>query len=605
MIGVISKADQVAVVEEFFELFKTPWQFYKQGQRYDVVVATVNDMPEVDTRLLLVYGSETKSTDLLNGITVRSRHKGGSLDHEGTALPIYADLATFKEGGRGIPCLGVATGMAGVRVVSATGPTVIRLGYDLFDEVRYLLSVGQPVEQAHIPTLEIHIRMLRDWILNAGILLVEIPPAPAHHSFIVCLTHDIDFVGIREHRFDHTMWGFLYRATLGALRNFVRGRLPLTRLLRSWLAAASLPFVYAGWVRDFWEPFEWYLGVEKGLPATYFLIPFKRRPGSNVPGRHASRRATAYDVSDLHVWAAVLQKEGCELGVHGIDAWHSVDKGRDELAEIAAVTGKSGTGIRVHWLLRDATTPCVLERAGYHYDSTFGYNETVGYRAGTSQVFRPLGVQTLLELPLHIQDGALFYPQRLDLSEPEAEKCCQALIDNANKFSGVLTLLWHDRSHGPERFWGEFYVRLLQTLRALDGWFGTASQVTSWFRKRRRVCFEPVEAPGAARTCLRYDGEEIQPPLKIRLYGPPYRRNDGQTPSEAAAEFIDIPWNGKSVDELDLEMAARFSTTFPNLSLSSLSLYLGGFLEKEEGINEKKDQSTSVDSRIITSGLAN
>jgi len=46
-------------------------------------------------------------------------------------------------------------------------------------------------------------------------------------------------------------------------------------------------------------------------------------------------------------------REGCELGVHGIDAWHSVEKGRDELARIAAVTGESRIGIRIHWLLRD------------------------------------------------------------------------------------------------------------------------------------------------------------------------------------------------------------------------------------------------------------
>src|SRR5207247_8546110 len=124
-------------------------------------------------------------------------------------------------------------------------------------------------------------------------------------------------------------------------------------------------------------------------------------------------------------------KEGCELGVHGIDAWNDVDKGHDELARIAAVTGGSNLGVRIHWLLRDANTPAVLERAGYAYDSTFGYNETVGYRAGTGQVFRPLGAKTLLEIPLPIQDGAHFYPQRLGLSAPDAQGTSQILLDNA------------------------------------------------------------------------------------------------------------------------------------------------------------------------------
>src|SRR5207247_325007 len=146
--------------------------------------------------------------------------------------------------------------------------------------------------------------------------------------------------------------------------------------------------------------------------------------GEHVSGRYGSRRATAYDVTDLPEWTATLTQAGCEVGVHGIDAWHSVDSGREELARVAGVAGASVVGMRMHWLLRDTNTAAVLENAGYAYDSTAGYNETIGYRNGTGQVFRPLGTASLLELPLHIQDGALFYPQQLDLSETEAEGRC-------------------------------------------------------------------------------------------------------------------------------------------------------------------------------------
>src|SRR5204862_2603238 len=106
--------------------------------------------------------------------------------------------------------------------------------------------------------------------------------------------------------------------------------------------------------------------------------------------------------------------------------------GRAEKAAVAAVAGEC-SGIRIHWLLRDANTPAALERAGYGYDSTCGYNETVGYCSGTGQVFRPLGMRTLLELPMHIQDGALFYPRASNLSEAEAEKRCQVLIGHAQR----------------------------------------------------------------------------------------------------------------------------------------------------------------------------
>ena len=553
MIGVISKIGQRDVVEEFFELFKTPWEYYEPGRAYDVVIATADNLPEVDAKLLVVYGAESKNADAQNGIAVRSRHRGGFLNVQGSALPIYGDLATFDKETGANPCLTATSGTVGFRTVSAAGIMAIRVGYDLFQEVKFLLSVGQPVEKAHIPTLDIHIGMLRSWILNEGIPLLEIPSAPAGHSFAVCLTHDIDFVGIRNHLFDHTMWGFLYRSTFGAVRDFFRRRISLNRLFAIWRSAASLPFVYLGWVRDFWSPFEWYLRVEKDLPATYFLIPFKRQSGEHVQGPHAARRATAYDVDDLHQWTAILRREGCELGVHGIDAWHSIEKGRAELTRIRQITGESAIGTRIHWLLYNSNSASVLEESGYAYDSTAGYNQTIGYRSGTTQVFRPLGTKTLLELPLHIQDGALFYPQRLDLSEPEAEKRCKKLIENATWFGGVLTVLWHDRSHGPERFWGDFYISLVQALKSSDAWFATGAQAVSWFRKRRDVRFGRIGLSNGVCALPCREGQDALPPLRLRVYRPRVG-DDTQSFGETTATFKDMPWDSNTIVEFNASL---------------------------------------------------
>src|SRR5256886_15160697 len=106
----------------------------------------------------------------------------------------------------------------------------------------------------------------------------------------------------------------------------------------------------------------------------------------------------------------------------------------------------------------------------------FPYTTLFRSRSGTTQVFRPLGAKTLLELPLHIQDGALFYPKRLDLSESQAEQCCGELIENATRLGGVLTVLWHDRSHGPERFWGGVFARVGGRLEFAQPRFCPAAQ---------------------------------------------------------------------------------------------------------------------------------
>jgi hypothetical protein len=266
------------------------------------------------------------------------------------------------------------------------------------------------------------------------------------------------------------------------------------------------------------------------------MIPFKGRAGTRVPGAGASRRAAPYDVTEVRESVHRLLKAGCEVGVHGIDAWHDAVKGKQEMARVADVTHVRPLGIRMHWLLRDARTAAVLELAGYAYDSTGGYNETVGFQHGTAQVFQPLGARTLLELPMHIQDGALFYPQRLNLSERDAADRCRGLLSTVSHFGGVLTVLWHDRSHGPERFWGDFYVQLIDMLKASQAWFATAAQAVAWFGHRRTVRF--FGASDGTIT-LATDGRAIHPPLTVRVL--PGRTADGSNRT-----YTDIPWDART-----------------------------------------------------------
>lgn len=525
MIGVIPKRNEFATIEEFFQLFKTPWEIYRPGASYEVVL-TAGEVPrDVAAPLVLIYGSEADASDEAIGAVAQAQRQGARLEWRGSVIPLYGQLLTFKPVGEPVVATTVKEA-AGVQIESADTKK-IRVGYDLFEEVAFLLRSGQPLENAAIPTLDLHIALLRELILANGGELVEIAPSPAGYDFAVCLTHDIDFVGIRRHRFDHTMCGFLFRATVGASLNFLRGKSSFGRLLRCWKAVLSLPFVQLGWAKDFWMPFDWYLEVEKGLSPTYYFIPVKHRAGDRVNVPHAKRRASDYDITDIPEWIARLKAEGCEIGVHGIDAWNSVEKAREEFVRVARVAGVQELGIRTHWLMRDEESYAILERAGYSYDSTNGYNETPGYLNGTAQVFLPPGAKTLLELPMHIQDGALFFPGRLNLSDAEAAARCDAFIENARKHGGVLTFIWHDRSHAAERFWGDFYAGLVRKLKAGKIWFAQAGQAVGWFRERREVRF----ARTANGTTVCGGGRNVSPPMNIRV--------------QRAGEVVEIPWDGE------------------------------------------------------------
>ena len=413
LIGVISKPGEAEIVKEFFQLFKVPWEFYISNRSYYIVLSTQNEISSLSTKLVVIYSSQTGKLDFDNGITPKFQPRNVILECDDIEFPIYGNLLTFEAVSKPFIRVKGTAEAAGIEI-NRNDRTILRIGFDLFQEISFLLSSGQPSEYAYIPTLEIHISILRNWILNHGIPLIEIPPCPAGYHFTTCLTHDVDFAGVRKHKFDHTMWGFIYRGLIGSFLGVLKRRITCKKLLQNWKSLSLLPCVYLGLADDFWLQFDRYLEIEKGLGSTFYLIPFKNRAGINTSHRAPKRRASRYDINDIKPEVHRLISCGCEVGLHGIDAWNDSEKGREEFSRISLVAGIYNMGVRMHWLYFSNRSPEHLEKAGFFYDSTMGYNDAVGYRGGTTQVFRPPGAKKLLELPLNIQDTALFYPKRMD-----------------------------------------------------------------------------------------------------------------------------------------------------------------------------------------------
>ncbi len=519
MIGVIANGVEHSTIVEFFELFKTPWEFWRPGSRYDVLLCSNSTVPENDARLLLLYGSQQQAFERCRGIKTQSVRGHQFVSFRGERMPIYRSCLLFNSPGNEV-VIHERTKSAAAVSVPSEDHMVVRLGFDLFQEVRYLLTQGQPAEFASIPTLDLHISLLRELIVSCEVPLVEILPMPTGYPFIVCLTHDVDHPRVRYHMCDHAMFGFLYRALIGSVIDFCRGRRSLRQVVTNWKAAFSLPLVFAGLAKDFWNQLDRYLALEKGLVSTFFVIPTKGHAGVDSEGRTKRKRASRYALTDIADDLKKLLSANREIAVHGIDAWRDSAKGRDECQDVQKITGTAETGVRMHWLYFDSQAPATLEKAGYSYDSTIGYNETIGYRAGTTQVFKHAEVDHLLELPLHIMDTALFYPSYMNLPNDRARAAMLPLIENVTRFGGVLTINWHDRSLGPERLWGDAYLALLRDLRARTPWFATALQAVSWFRKRRAALFARITQDGGS-VCVRIATDPAAgdlPPLTLRVY---------------------------------------------------------------------------------------
>ncbi len=521
MIGVIARETDRALVEEFFQLFKVPWEHYSPERHYQVVISTCPaELDRIVTQLLIVYAADKIPYDQEERISIQEQRRGTTLSFAGCLLPILGSIVTFSHSGSTI-MVDEDSRQSAAYIAIRAGMLCARIGYDLFYEIEALISCGQPSDSASTPTLDLHIAFLRDLIVSCGIALAEVPPVPSGYPFIACLTHDIDHAFIRTHKLDRTVCGFLYRATLGSAVNLFRKRVTLAELLRNWTAAAKLPLIHLGVAKDFWNEFDRYLSIDKDHPSTFFVIPFTGRSGRMPDGLAPSLRACRYDVSDIADKIPKLIGAGCEIGVHGIDAWLDDTRGREELQKVSEVSGSSVSGVRMHWLYTNADSPAYLEEAGFVYDSTVGYNETVGYRAGTCQVFKPRPGRKLLELPLHIMDTALFYPKRSDLHPVKAWEKLVPMFDNAVRCGGVLTVNWHDRSIAPERCWDAFYVRLIDHVERLKPWFATGRQAVSWFSWRRSVRIEEVARDrNAMRIKLSMPKGSMQPSMLLRVHYP-------------------------------------------------------------------------------------
>jgi hypothetical protein len=514
MIAVATNPEHQAAASEFFELFKTAWEFYRGGEEYEAVVCCGVIPADIRAGLGLVYASNELSFDREHQLQVLQHDHSGELpSYRGWRLPVYAGLASvIGKGKRHDPIAG-KTNYSLATEIKIGGQSFIRIGYDLFAEVRHLLFSGQPAQFAQFPVIEIHIMILRDILVEHQIPFEEVPPVPAGYNFIVCLTHDVDHFAIGNHKCDHTMLGFLYRASMGSIIELFQGRKSLRQVARNWLAILSLPLVYLRILPDFWSKLERYLELDRA--STFFIIPKKGEAGMTPTGARLRRRAVRYDLSQLQTSVREILAHRGEIAVHGIDAWRDTAEARKEREQIQALTHSPEVGVRMHWLFFDSESAGKLDEAGFSYDSTIGYNETVGYRAGTTQAFRPFGTKRLLELPLHIMDTALFYPAHLNLSPKQAMMLVNGMVDDMRQFGGLLMVNWHDRSIAPERLWDDFYAQLIEKLQLAGAWFCTATEAAQWFRRRREVTFG-TNGSEAALASTR--SEAGLPGLRIRSY---------------------------------------------------------------------------------------
>jgi hypothetical protein len=188
-----------------------------------------------------------------------------------------------------------------------------------------------------------------------------------------------------------------------------------------------------------------------------------------------------------------LQEADAEIGLHG--SYRSARDVRvlaEEKRRLEAV-GARITGHRYHYLRVDPHHNLEpLAEVGLRYDSTLGFADALGFRAGLARPIRPWDFAVdepldIVELPLAAMDVTLAEPRYLGLSPREAWPLLDQLLDVAARCRAGFAVLWH-----PERFdratsggWDALYWRFLDEIKRRGGRSMSAAElVEMWVDAR-------------------------------------------------------------------------------------------------------------------------
>ncbi|RJS81947.1 hypothetical protein CW713_05725 [Methanophagales archaeon] len=278
---------------------------------------------------------------------------------------------------------------------------------------------------------------------------------PEDKKFAVCLTHDIDVV---------------YLSNSGIMLN-------VAKLLKNRQFKGAFKVLFNN-VNKKWNPwwnFKDIMALEEKYGAKssfYFLTLNEEDLDFN------------FKVEDLKYELENIVDNGWEVGLHGgRRAYNNLIEIKEKKQRLEKVLGKKVIGYRNHFLkFKVPDTWELLSKAGFKYDTTFGYADCVGFRNGICHPFKPFNLVTdkmidILEISLTIMDFTLFDYMKLDMEG--AWKTTKLLIDTVEKYSGVITILWHNTYMVDEML--KFYEKILKYCYEKRAWMTSGEEILEWW----------------------------------------------------------------------------------------------------------------------------
>ncbi len=310
---------------------------------------------------------------------------------------------------------------------------------------------------------------------------------PDNQPLAVCLTHDIDFIG---------MWWFnTLQRILELLKESDFNSIISTKLkAMKALTKGKNPFF------NFNEFIS--LEQESGFKSTFFFLT----EGGSLKKIFENRGGT-YNLEGLRCVIQKMKRKGWDVGLHGsINSYKDYKKFKYEKQRMQQVLGSEELGVRQHFLrFEPQSTWKIQEKCGLMFDTTLGYPDKVGFRGGFSFPFFPYNTNShrefgILEIPLTIMDRT--FTKYIGYDDPL--KVITEIINETKKNNGLCTILWHNSSIDEGGFPGylEIYRKTLELIKSNNGWGTSAKELTEWWIKRKdaAIIYSPINRKKARWT---------------------------------------------------------------------------------------------------------
>jgi hypothetical protein len=159
---------------------------------------------------------------------------------------------------------------------------------------------------------------------------------------------------------------------------------------------------------------------------------------------------TGYDPRDIRITNLMkaLRSKDVEMGIHpGYASFDSPETFRSEVQTLREVLGEHQLGGRQDYLRWNPETWVRWNAIGLGYDSSVGFADHTGFRAGTSFPYRPWlwsqqRTADLVEIPLLATDSSM--QSYMKLTPDKALQVLRNLLARCRAVGGVFCLAWHN-----------------------------------------------------------------------------------------------------------------------------------------------------------------